>query len=692
MNFFWDEWNFISYERPWRLDRLLLEHNEYWSTIPILVWKVLFVVVGIRSHIPYEAVLLVFHVAAVFLLFTLIRRRSGDLPAFAAALTLLVLGSGGRNIVWAFQIGFVGSVAFGLMAMVLLDSDPPFPGRVLPASAALLCSLMCSAAGLAFLVAVGVELCLDPRRRRFLLALAAPGTAFGEWFLRFGAGIQSPSFATQLTQLLHDGSFGLNTLRLAGFVAWGLAASVAGLVGWSGVGAVLLPVLATLVAWRWYRRGTLESWQVGMTAGVLSWFALVGLGRAQYGPTDAGESQYVYVGVVFLLPLIADVARDLPWRKLWRPALAAAFALGLVGNIVQLRDRALVEPITQVVPFRSATEVMRIENAELQTAEVFRGAPDMALNRAIDDGIMPQLNAGPYFAAIDELGSPVPAATMGTLRELPREAVDRVMVNLFGGAVTVSADSSRSTQGLPCKSLELSAGSTMDFQVPDAQSLMLKFSTGNDVLLFLGFLNPPTSEPLLHVQVQPNAPEWLYLPNTGKPTVWKLRVAPTAVGMVQVCGNATVQLNLNANRYSAEAASGQLDAAWTSVPDSSASGFFAAKASRGTFPSYQTDLFGVGIFPLPGVYDVWYRVRVASPAGTTLEMTLGIWDDQTPGWLVAQRFQASEFGASYSWVKVTTGLTVTKVRSMHFIASFTATLGTDWYIDKAEMVPPGSPV
>ena len=158
--------------REWRLDLILISHNGHWSTIPILIWKVLFVLVGLRSHAPYEAAALAVHVMAVLLLFTLIRRRSGDLPAFAAATTLLVFGSGGENIVWAFQIAWVGSVAFGLLAMLLLDGSPPFPGRVFPASAAVLCSLMCSSVGLVFVGALSVELALDPKRRRFLVALA----------------------------------------------------------------------------------------------------------------------------------------------------------------------------------------------------------------------------------------------------------------------------------------------------------------------------------------------------------------------------------------------------------------------------------------------------------------------------------------------------------------------------------------
>src|SRR5579864_5117891 len=95
MNFFWDEWDFVTTARPWNINVFLLPHAEHWSTIPILIWKVLFLVVGIRTHIPYEAALLIGHLGAVLLLFTFIRRRSGDVSAFAAALVLLLLGGGG---------------------------------------------------------------------------------------------------------------------------------------------------------------------------------------------------------------------------------------------------------------------------------------------------------------------------------------------------------------------------------------------------------------------------------------------------------------------------------------------------------------------------------------------------------------------------------------------------------------------
>src|SRR5260370_11702492 len=469
-NFFYDEWDFVTEERPWDLNQMLLAANEHWSTITIFVWKLLFVSVGIRSHVPYEAALLFAHVAAALLLFELVRRRSGDLPAFAAALTLLVLGSGATDIIWAFQIGFVGSVAFGLLAMLLLDGSSAFSARIYAASASLLVSLMCSGVGLAFLAAVVVELVADRKRRRFLLVLALPVVAFAIWFAAYGAGLQGtpgapcPTCApTGFRADVHQGPIGLSFIEtLAGFVRAGLDASIAGIFGSAVIWTPLLLLVSVLVVVHLLLQRRLPSWQIGMAAGAVAWFTLVGLGRAQGGPSGAVDSHYIYVGAVFLLPILADAARDLPWRVLSPLLLITAFGLCLVRTIVLLLDQAT-----------SQTDLMRSENAELQTVEVFRGAPDMDLNRGLDDTIMPQLNAGPYFAATDALGSPVPAATIDSLKRLPSDAVDRVMLNLFGGAFKADPDSARSTAGLACQDVDPSRGSTIDVPGPACERVVL---------------------------------------------------------------------------------------------------------------------------------------------------------------------------------------------------------------------------
>jgi hypothetical protein len=512
----------VEQRRPWDVNLFLLPHGDHWSTLPILLWKILFVTVGIRSHVTYEAALLLVHVAVVFLLFTLIRRRSGDVLAFGAALVLLVLGSGSDEIVWAFQVAWAGSVAFGLLAMLLLDGDPPFPSRLIPVAAAILCSLMCSSVGLAFLVAIGAELLVDRRRRRFLLALLLPAAAFGVWFVVYDTG--RPGFLGTSGDFLQ----GANQWGYVGdfvrFAVTGVAASVRGMTGATGaVGAVLALLVTFLIANDIRRRA--EPWQFGMLAGLLFFFMLIAAGRVQFGISFATQTRYVYVGVVFLLPLVAHALREVPWSGLWRPAVLATFTVFAFGNLMQLQAAAV-----------GLKEYMRAVDAELQTVEVFRGAPDMALDRYIDNSVISEMRVNVYLAAIDELGSPVPPATLATLRQVPSFAVDRVMVNLFGDALTFRADSSRPIQGMACTDIDTASGAATDIRVPSGQSLMLLSSDGGDAQLSLGFVAPPVAAPLHTVQLTPGTPGWVRVPDTGKSMVWQLRIKTGAVGMLRVCG------------------------------------------------------------------------------------------------------------------------------------------------------------
>jgi hypothetical protein len=688
-NFFYDEWDFITQYRPSQSTSVLLPHNEHWSTIPILLWKLLFLLFGIRSHIPYEAVALAGHVACVLLLFALIRRRSGDLPAFSAALILLVLGTGATNIVWAFQVAWTLTIAFGLLALLLLDSNLPFRWRVPAVSAALLCALMSQGGiGLGFLIAVAVELIFDRRRRPLLLALAIPVAAYGVWFVLYGAGLPGTPGAPCPTceptglggDLRHTAINVAYIQKVIVFVATVLGASSAGVLGLMGAAGVpVLIVTAALLAWHWYRRGQIESWEAGLLAALIGQFMLIALTRVRFGLGAASDPHYIYVGVIYLLPLIANAVKDLPWRRWWRPALAAVFALALVGNVTELRHQALIQ-----------TDLMLTENAELQTAEAFRGAPDMAVDGSLDSAIMPQLRTRDYFALIDELGSPVPRATVDTLRTLPVEAVDAEMLNLFGGALSANADSSRSNVGLQCQAVEPSQGSTLDFRVPSGQWVVLEPTKAGNILLSLSYLNPPAIRPLRQVTVQAAKPVWIHVPDTGKGADWRLRIQTAATNIVSVCSTAAIHLNLTPNNvYRAEATSFTFGNGWSSVSDTSASGGRAAKVSAGTGPS--SGAFGTEFVPAPGQYEIWYRVRVTSNSGTTPQIILTLTDVSANVYTASTTFKPSHANTTYSWLLVASNVIPTSGHRVRFQINVSGALSTDWYVDEAMMVPAGSP-
>jgi hypothetical protein len=674
-DFYFDEWDFIVFRRPWTLQVFILPRFYYMSAIPILIWKLLFVAAGLRSYVPYEATLLVTHVAVVLLFFALIRKHSGVLPAFAASATLLVFGAGSYDIVFAFQICFVGAIAFGLVAMLLIQNTSHFPRRVIAISLALTAGLMCHVLELAFVVAIFIEVGTDARRRRLLLALVAPVVAFLTWYVIFDTGsiAGTPGVSTELLR----GPAGLALISgLAGFVLAGAEATAAAAFGFGGqVDIAALAFLAVLSIWTWSRQDKVGSWQLGMVAGLLTFFLLTGLGRLQFGVSYASQSRYIYVGAVFLSPLFAHAVRGLPWRGMWRPALSLVFAAILVANVIQLQAAA-----------RSQVELMTVENAELQTVEFFRGAPDMSMGNLIDARTMWALHAGEYLAARDELGSPVAPLPASNLPNLPSWAVDRVMVNLFGDRLTLSSSSSESLN-LPCRNVDSSTASTLEFQVPDNQTLTLQPTQAGYADLFLGFLNPPASPSLKRIDLQASEPLFLHVPNTGKPVVWQLWIRTTDVGTLRVCSDVAPMVT-RLSRYVDPAASFTPGQGWSYVFDAASSNHWASKASAGT-PGPE-GAFGASFIPTPGVYDIWYRVRVADNSVKTPEMLLTIVDIDASRYMSAASFSPNQVGTAYRWVLVASNVTPATNHPMRFQTNIAAQLSTDWYIDEAAMVPAGN--
>src|SRR5262252_4447181 len=110
-SFYFDEWTFITNAPGWTLASYFQPHNEHPSILSQLVYAVLLHTVGLRTYVPYMVFLLLAHAANVLLLFELVRRRSGDLVALGAALLLLFLGAAWEDLIWAFQMAWLASVA-----------------------------------------------------------------------------------------------------------------------------------------------------------------------------------------------------------------------------------------------------------------------------------------------------------------------------------------------------------------------------------------------------------------------------------------------------------------------------------------------------------------------------------------------------------------------------------------------------
>ena len=384
--FYFDEWTFILTFPDWTLSTYLQPHNEHPVMLPRLIYAALLSTVGLRSYLPYMAVLLALHAASAVLLFELVRRRAGDLVALAASAMFLVLGAAWENLLWAFQVAFVGSVACGLGMMLALDG-PSSRRRLIAASLLLAGSLAFSGIGTVFVVAAAVTLVLTPARRRDLLWFAPVVVGFGAWYLAFGRGGTPPNPPPTIA----------NVVLVPLYTAWGLGQSAAGLIGQGGSwGPPALVVAALAVGVAWWRRRP-DPFELGVLAALLALYVVTGSGRAQLGYQQAGAGRYVYEGAAFWLILLAGAARDLPWRGTWRPALAACVFLAWFSSSVLLFSFAAAKDAQ-----------MQRAVADLQALAAERSEPCLNAGASVDAFVMPQVSdPATYYRAISRYGDPV---------------------------------------------------------------------------------------------------------------------------------------------------------------------------------------------------------------------------------------------------------------------------------------------
>jgi hypothetical protein len=378
--FYFDEWTFILSAPDWTAATYLKPHNGHPAMLTRLIYTVLLTTFGLRSYLPYMAALLALHATSVVLLFEVVRRRAGDLVGIAGAAMLLVLGAGWENLLWAFQMGFVGSVACGL-GMILVLEGRPTRWRMPLAIALLTAAVMFSAVGAFFGI---VALRLTVARTREVLWLVPVAIVFGAWLL---------AYDRQQPPAPGSGSY---LLQLPLYTLWGLGASAAGLIGeggWIGIPILVLAVVAVAYAW-W--RGGVDPLTPGVAVALLMFYMVAGLLRGQIGYEQSGAGRYVYVGAVFWLILLSHPAGRLPWRGTWRPAIAALVFLACFNSGALLFEFGAAK----------AAQMQR-QVADLQALAAVRDNRCLVPNATADPLVMPQVTSpAAYYRAIDKYGNP----------------------------------------------------------------------------------------------------------------------------------------------------------------------------------------------------------------------------------------------------------------------------------------------
>ncbi len=336
--FFGDDWQFLVGRGLWygptNPRSIWYPHFEHWSTLPILLWRALYNVFHLSSYWPYLLPLLATTVVVMHLLWRVCMHNSvGPWVAAAAVAVVGFLGAGAEDLGWAFQVGFVGSVAFGLGAILLVDRPETAPNRAQLAltSLFLLAGLMCSTVGDAMLVAVAVVLFARQHARRAIAVLAGPTGAYVVWFAFVGRlGVTSGDHVHEST-----------LTGLPEFVWTGLSSALGLSFNLEAAGGALLIGLGAWAVWQTQARGLLTERPalVGLGAGAFVFYLIVALGRDSGGEVGSTAPRYIYVGMALLMPVTAYALGSLAGPELGSGvanfavvALFLATALGGAGQ------------------------------------------------------------------------------------------------------------------------------------------------------------------------------------------------------------------------------------------------------------------------------------------------------------------------------------------------------------------------
>lgn len=325
--FFGDDWDFLV-KRGLHHPTLSIwqPHNEHWSTLPILVYRLLFTLFGLH-YFPYIFVAVAAHLVLAHLLWRTCLREGVDCwVATTFAALFVVLGSGAENLTWDFQMTFIGSLVFGYLALEVARR-PSSLGVDLAVSLLLLASLMCSTVGDAMVVAVGLFLVVDRGWRSGLRAIVLPVVCYLLWYGLVGHSAVT-SDRVSLTTLLNAPEF-----------IWsGAAAALGNTFGLSSAGAALLVVLLASTGYAFPRLYHAHPAVLGLGFGVGVFYLLVALGRSgSGGSSDA--SRYVYVAMALLIPLMATLV-SLVRRPAFeiRVPVIAVLLIVIVANLGFLRN------------------------------------------------------------------------------------------------------------------------------------------------------------------------------------------------------------------------------------------------------------------------------------------------------------------------------------------------------------------
>jgi hypothetical protein len=507
LTFVGDPWELLAGRPDWSWDTFLKPFNEHPILIPALIYKLLLTLFGMESALPFYVVSISLFLLCAILLFLFLRRRVGDWGALAAALVVLFLGAAYEDLLWEFQMGFFGSMAAGIGALLALDREDR-PGDV-AASVLLVVATAFSTLGVPFVFGAIAHVAVGPRpRRRRAFVFLVPLALYAIWWLSSGHSA--------------GGQLGLADLpQLPRYVFDVGSAGIASLLGQQPIGsegeppflaqALALVLVATLV-YRIARRREVPPGLIVALTLLFAFWVLVALDR---GP-QRFSSRFQYPSAVFLLIVAAEALRGVRVPRAVVVALAVITAAAVIGGISLLEEGYTDR-------WKPTADQIRATLASVDVAGP-EADPDYAIS--LPPSIF--LSVAKYREAERKHGTPAYSeAQLVADADSQGQIADLVLVGALGLHLQAPA---RGKQVARCRAIDSSDTDGAEARLPPHGDFLLVNGGSRRVNLGLRRFSPAVPAQLGYLPA--GASRSLRLPHDRSPRPWSLSLDG---GPVRVC-------------------------------------------------------------------------------------------------------------------------------------------------------------
>jgi hypothetical protein len=415
-SFYGDEWDLLVDRRGTGARVLLTPHGPHLSLLPILVYKAMLQIFGMRSYTPYKALAAADMVMLALAVGIFTRRRWGPWWGLVPVVFLVTLGPGAETLLFPFQVGLITATVAGIIALVAADHGGRRADAL--ACAALLVALASGSQGIGALVGAAVIVALAPERLRRAWVVLVPAVLYTLWYAHYG----SANSQTHIEQWASAVPYAMQALSSTLSALTGLAMLDYNPVPYINPAygqplALALLITVGIALWRGWRPPRLF-WGAVATLIVLWISAALSNTPMFQRPPETGR--YLPVDVAFMF---VAAAAALP-----RPHVSVG------GRVVACVALAVVaatnagEFASNRQPYSTAADPSRTALAAVLIA---RGIVGPAFNPGSGQPtFLDNVTAGPFFGAVDAFGTNAfTAAQLLRAPESEREFADRALVS-----------------------------------------------------------------------------------------------------------------------------------------------------------------------------------------------------------------------------------------------------------------------